>query len=63
MSQDKLLRLDDVAERTGIPKPTLRRWRLEGQGPRSAKFGNRLVYRESDVEAWIDAQFAAAAGE
>lgn len=61
---DKILRIDDVAEMTGIPEPTLRRWRIEGRGPRAGKFGKRLVYRRSDVRAWIDDQFEpAAAGE
>lgn len=57
---EPLLRIDEVAARTGIAQSTLRWWRQSGQGPRSAKFGKRIVYRESDVEAWIDAQFTQA---
>lgn len=54
----KLLRLPEVAEMTGIPEATLRFWRHEGHtGPKSAKLGRRVVYREEDVLAWIDAQF------
>jgi predicted DNA-binding transcriptional regulator AlpA len=53
----KLLRLPEVAEVTGIPEATLRFWRHEGRGPKSAKLGRRVVYREADVLAWIDAQF------
>lgn len=56
-STPKLLRLPDVSELTGIPEATLRFWRHAGTGPRSAKFGRRVVYREADVLAWIDAQF------
>lgn len=55
----KLLRLPEVAEMTGIPEATLRFWRHEGRGPHSAKLGRRIVYREADVLAWIDEQFAA----
>ncbi len=53
----KLLRVPDVKELTGIPEATLRFWRHEGTGPKSAKLGRRVVYREADVLAWIDAQF------
>lgn len=54
---DRLLRLPEVAELTGIPESTLRFYRHEGRGPKSAKLGRRVVYRETDVLAWIDAQF------
>jgi predicted DNA-binding transcriptional regulator AlpA len=59
---DKLLRLPEVAAMTGIPEATLRFWRSEGTtGPKSARLGRRVVYREADVIAWIDAQFAKSA--
>ncbi|WP_151081426.1 helix-turn-helix transcriptional regulator [Nocardioides cynanchi] len=54
---DHLLRIGEVAEQTGIPENTLRYWRHVGTGPKSAKLGRRIVYREVDVVAWIDAQF------
>lgn len=58
---DKLLRIEDVAELTGIPVNTLRFWRHEKRGPKSANLGGRrVVYREADVVAWIDAQFESA---
>lgn len=53
----KLLRVEAVTEMTGIPTNTLRYWRHMGTGPKSAKLGRRIVYREADVIAWIDAQF------
>jgi predicted DNA-binding transcriptional regulator AlpA len=56
----KLLRLPEVAEMTGIPEATLRFWRATHQGPPSARLGRRVVYREADVVAWIDAQFETA---
>jgi len=65
--RERLLRIDEVAEWTGVSSNTLRWWRSLAQGenpqhigPPSAKFGKRIVYRESDVQAWIDAQFAEA---
>lgn len=61
---NKLLRIDEVAEMTGIPANTLRFWRSSGgTGPRSAKLGRRVVYRESDVIDWIDSQFDLAASK
>lgn len=53
----KLLRIEAVAEITGVSPDTLRHWRHRGTGPRSARMGRRIVYRESDVAAWIQRQF------
>ena len=55
----KLLRVPEVSELTGIPEATLRFWRHAGTGPPSAKLGRRVVYREADINAWVDAQFEA----
>lgn len=54
----KLLRFNDVAERLNIPARTLQDWRFRGIGPRSKRIGNRVYYRESDVQEWLDQQFA-----
>lgn len=56
-----LLTLPEVAQRTRIPEDTLRYWRHLGTGIPSARIGRRVMYRAADVEAWIDAQFAAEA--
>lgn len=37
---------------------TLAYWRQRGEGPKWAKLGKRVAYRETDVQAWLDAQFA-----
>lgn len=60
--RDRLLRIGQVSEWTGISENTLRYWRArdEGEGPKAAKIGKNLVWRESDVQAWLDAQFEAA---
>ena len=58
---EHLMTLTEVAEMTRTPAATLRYWRHCGVGPRSAKLGRRVVYRESDVAAWVAAQFAEAA--
>jgi predicted DNA-binding transcriptional regulator AlpA len=53
----KLLRLPEVASLTGVPEATLRHWRRIGEGPPSARIGRRVVYREDDVQRWIDDHF------
>jgi predicted DNA-binding transcriptional regulator AlpA len=35
---------------------TIRYWRHIGTGPRGFKLGRRVLYVESDVRAWIEAQ-------
>jgi predicted DNA-binding transcriptional regulator AlpA len=56
----ELLTVKDVVEMTNglISAATLRWYRATGQGgSRSGKLGRRVVYRRSDVEAWIAAAF------
>ena len=56
---ERLLTVREVAEMTRLPEATLRWFRHEGtKGPKSAKLGRRVVYRESDVIAWIENAFA-----
>jgi predicted DNA-binding transcriptional regulator AlpA len=50
---------EEVAEITRIPLPTLRFYRHTGKGPRSFKLGSRVVYKRSDVEAWIEQRYQA----
>jgi DNA-binding transcriptional MerR regulator len=54
---DALLTQAEVAERLRRPVATLRFWRHKGTGPRSANVGGRVLYRQSDVEAWLEKQF------
>ena len=58
---DKLLTTTEVADMTRLPEATIRWFRHAGKGPRSAKLGRRVVYRESDVLQWIEDQFAVGA--
>lgn len=57
---DMLLTEAETSERLRTPLATLRYWRQTGYGPRSAKIGRRVLYRESDVKAWLDERFTAA---
>jgi excisionase family DNA binding protein len=62
----KLLTTSEVADRLRQPESTIRYWRHIGYGPDSFKAGRRVLYRESDVDAWVDSirggQAAGAAG-
>lgn len=53
---EKFLRLKDVAEMTGIPLWTLRRWLRMGKGPayRKSPVSNVYLFRLSDVKRWAD---------
>lgn len=53
---DELLHTDDVERATGVPAGTLRFYRAMDVGPRCFKLGRRVVYRRSDVEAWVARQ-------
>lgn len=58
----ELLTLAEVSDRTRVPVATLRYWRhLGDQGPRSFRLGSRVVYKASDVAAWIEQQYTAKA--
>lgn len=56
----RILTVNEVSERTGIPVGTLRWYRHQGDvGPKSFKLGpKRIAYKEDDVEAWIADQYA-----
>jgi predicted site-specific integrase-resolvase len=39
-----------------ISPRTLANWRCTGNGPRFVKIGGRVMYRQSDVQAWENAR-------
>jgi DNA-binding transcriptional MerR regulator len=53
----KLLNTSEVAGLTGVPENTLRYYRHKRLGPKSGKLAGRVVYKESDVLAWVEAAF------
>ena len=55
--RDPLWTLSETAERLRRSEAQLRWMRHNGSGPPSAKIAGRVMYRESDVESWIDLQF------
>ncbi|WP_082949694.1 helix-turn-helix domain-containing protein [Mycobacterium sp. ACS4331] len=57
--QQQLMTLTDLCKELGISESTAYYWRQVGKGPKGARIGKALRYRRSDVEAWLDEQFAA----
>ena len=55
MRPDPLCNQKTVAERLDISERTLERWRVEGTGPTYLKAGRRVLYRQSDVDTWLNA--------
>jgi predicted DNA-binding transcriptional regulator AlpA len=56
----KLLTIEEVAEMLRRSPAAVRYMRQAGTGPKSAKIAGRVMFRESDVTAYIEAQFAEA---
>jgi len=51
---DEYLHGEQVAEFFGVSHSTIRKWRVEGRGPRYTKFGRRCLYRFSWLEEFIE---------
>ena len=49
----KYLNTRQLAEHTGIAASTWNKRRLTGDGPSYIKAGRRVLYRWSDVAAWL----------
>jgi predicted DNA-binding transcriptional regulator AlpA len=58
----KYLTTLEVADLCRTSAETVRFWRHVGKGPQSFKVGRRVLYAVEDVEAWLAAARAAAAG-
>ena len=63
MTERKLALTDiEVAQSCGLKPSTLRKWRLQGRGPRWRRFGRAIRYLQSDLEAWQKTQPAGGDG-
>lgn len=61
--QDELMTMPEVSKDYRVPMPTLRFYRHRGDiGPKSFRLGRRVFYKRSDVEAWVEQQYAEATG-
>lgn len=52
-----LMTLPEAAAYLNMTEKALRWQRYTEQGPRAAKIGGRVVFRRSDVDAWIEKAF------
>ena len=43
----------EISERLNVSLASLRRWRLEGRGPRFVKVGSLVRYRPEDLDEWL----------
>lgn len=51
-----LLTEAEVAERTGLARPTLRTWRSRRIGPPAIRLGSRIMYDLAELERWLDSR-------
>lgn len=57
-----LLTMPEAAEYVGLAVATLRFYRATETGPKSFRLGKRIVYKRTDLDAWIEAAYAQAVG-
>jgi len=50
----EILRPQDVEEKYKIPVDTLAKWRSQRVGPAYSKAGRRILYRQQDLDAFLD---------
>ena len=49
-----LLNEKQVAKHLNVSLASLRRWRVEGRGPRFRKLGECVRYSVADLDRWLD---------
>lgn len=54
-----LLNTGEAATYLRLGPQTLNNWRSKGRGPKCVRLGRRVMYRQSDLDAYVE---AAAAG-
>ena len=55
-----LMSAPELAAYLGVPTSTIHFWRGRNQGPPALKVGRRLMFRASDVAAWLGEQSGSA---
>jgi hypothetical protein len=58
-----LLTQREAALALRLSERTLERWRVQGIGPRFARFNHRIRYRQQDLEAYITARVVGSTSE
>lgn len=54
--QNQLYQPNIVSEMLCVSAATLRKWRWEGKGPKFVKIGRKVVYRQSDIDDYVQSQ-------
>lgn len=55
-ANEPLIGCAEVAGRLGVPLETFYDWRKHGRGPKGYRLGNRVKFRWSEVEHWLEQQ-------
>lgn len=58
----ELLTIEEVAKECRVTTASLYSSRYRGIGPRGIRMGKRLLFRRSDVDAWIESRREPATG-
>lgn len=56
---DNYMTTQEVATACRTSPETVRYWRHIRKGPRSFKLGRRVLYKRTDVDAWLEQCYAA----
>jgi excisionase family DNA binding protein len=56
VSEEPLMTARATAERLSTPLQTFYDWRKHGRGPKGYRVGGRVLFRWSEVEAWLQEQ-------
>ena len=63
MSNDDLMKQDEVARRLRVNRRTLSRWRSAGTGPEYLRVGNAVRYESRSLEDWLGGRKARSIAE
>lgn len=59
LAMNDLMTIEEAAEFLRATPASLRFWRYQGTGPRSAKLGRRVYYRRTELAQWVEDRFNA----
>jgi DNA-binding transcriptional MerR regulator len=51
---EELMTTEEFAQAARAPISTVRYWRAQGLGPQGFRVGKRVLYRQRDVQKWLD---------
>lgn len=54
MTEVRMLKIEEAAERLSVSKHTLNNWRSQGTGPTFYKIGGKVRYDSKDLDEFIE---------